>query len=124
MDTATRTHFTAWLTNDPSCLDQPFMDLTIWQDTITGYRKGDLIGDVDLATGTDTLGYEEIPVWEMDPDKPDPTFYAVTKVPARDGDIADAQQEAKELLETAGWRIVGDWDVTPNAYTVTVERDA
>jgi hypothetical protein len=95
-------HFTAWLVNIPSCLDQDFMDLTVLED--------ELIGDPDDGN------------WATDSSK-EPAFYAITTVDALDGDVEDAQREAKELLTAAGWSIVGDWDVTDNAYVVTVERD-
>lgn len=100
----TTRHFTAWLVNVPSCLDQPFMDLTVLEDELIG---GDAEDDAEWATD----GSKE------------PAFYAITTVNALDGDDEDGQREAKELLTDAGWSIVGDWDVTDNAYVITVERD-
>jgi hypothetical protein len=100
---APRTHFTAWLVNDASCLDQGCMDISILEDLLLT-NDGDDDGD-----------------WATDAGKP-AAFYAVTTVDAKDGDIDDAITEARHLMENAGWRIVGDWDATPNAYTVTVER--
>lgn len=101
----TATHFTAWLTDDPSCLDQPNVDLNIWQDMLTT-GDGDQDGD-----------------WACDPGQG--TFFnAITSVNAEDGDVDDAMAEAKNLMEAAGWRIVGDWQPAGNAYTVTVERAA
>lgn len=92
----TAAHYTAWITTDRSALDGDCMDLEVVQD--------ELLGD-------------------------DPTdesarfrFYAVTSVDARDGDIDDAIREAEELLRDAGWRVVGEWNATPGAYTATVAR--
>lgn len=122
MTTSTRTHFTAWLVNDTSCLDQGCMDITVLEDCITGYREGEVVGDIDLATGRGDLHREEIPVWSTDTTKPQ-AFYAVTAVDARDGDVKTAMDEAADLMSAAGWRIVGDWDAVDNAYIVTVARD-
>lgn len=101
--TGTPTHFTAWLVNDPSALDQPFMDITILEDQLIG---GD--SDDDGSWGTDSS-------------KPT-AFYAVTKVDARDGDAEDGCDEAETLMSAAGWRTVGNWDAVDNAYIVTVEH--
>jgi hypothetical protein len=104
MTTSTRTHFTAWLVNDTSCLDQGCMDISIWEDELIG---GDPDNDRD---------------WACDAGKPR-AFYAVTTVDARDGDVKAAMDEAEELMGAAGWRTVGKWDATSNAYIVTVARD-
>jgi hypothetical protein len=101
----TANHFTAWLVNDPSCLETDACDIIILQDEAVSY-------DVD-AEGNET------PNWASNGPQ---VFYAVTTVSARDGDIADAIREADDLMEAAGWRIVGDWDAVDNAYIVTVER--
>jgi hypothetical protein len=98
----TATHFTAWLVNDTSCLDQPCMDVTVLED--------DLIGEDPEDRGA----------WSSNGNT---HFYAVTTVDARDGDDADGVTQAEELLRAAGWRTVGQWDVTTSAYVVTVERD-
>jgi hypothetical protein len=98
-------HFTAWLVNDASALDQDCMDLTILEDELRGEDPTD--------DGN----------WSTDTSKPT-AFYAVTTVSAEDGDIDDAITEAVDLMATAGWSIVGKWDTTDNAYIVTVERDA
>lgn len=45
-------------------------------------------------------------------------------VDARDGDINDAIKEAERLMADAGWRTAGKWDAAPNAYFITVEREA
>jgi hypothetical protein len=79
------------------------MDITILQDLL-------LCGDDDDDRN-----------WSTDIGKPQ-AFYAVTTVDAKDGDIDDAIVEARHLMESAGWRIAGDWDATDNAYIVTVER--
>lgn len=102
--TVTRTHFTAWLVNAASYLDQPCMDVAILQDQLIGGNPDD---DGDWATDTT---------------QPQ-AFYAVTTVDARDGDAKDGCDEAEDLMRQAGWRTVGAWDAVDNAYTVTVERD-
>ncbi|GAX57262.1 hypothetical protein [Streptomyces olivochromogenes] len=99
------THFTAWLVNDTSALDQPCMDVTVIEDQAISYKQ-------------DEEG-NETPVWASQGDQ---KFYAVTTVDARDGDIDDAQTETEALLAASGWKTVGDWDVTDNAYIVTVEK--
>jgi hypothetical protein len=96
-------HFTAWLVNDTSCLDQPNMDITILEDA--------LIGDP-----------EDDGAWTTDSSKPI-AFHAITDTDARDGDIAEGIRQAEHLLANAGWSTVGSWDATDNAYTITVERD-
>ncbi|MFD8385215.1 hypothetical protein ACFV2X_42985 [Streptomyces sp. NPDC059679] len=98
------THYTAWLVNDPSCLDQGCMDVTVLQDK--------LIGE-DPSKGGD---------WSTDSSKPR-AFYAVTTVDAREGSVEDAMSEAEELMVRAGWQTVGSWDAVANAYIVTVARD-
>jgi hypothetical protein len=100
----TVTHFTAWLVNDASCLDQPCMDVTVLEDELLGEDPADHAA------------------WTTDSSKPI-AFHAVTTVDARDGDDADGVTQAEELLRAAGWRTVGQWDVTTSAYVVTVERD-
>lgn len=99
----TATHFTAWLVNDPSCLDQGCCDVTILEDQLIG---ADPHNDAD---------------WSTDTSKPE-AFYAVTTVDAKDGDSNEAIREAEELMSAAGWRVLGDWNAAPNAYIVTVER--
>jgi hypothetical protein len=99
----TTTHFTAWLVNDTSCLDQDCMDITVLEDWLIG---GDAEDDGN---------------WSTDSGKA-PAFYAVTSVNAKDGDIDDAITEADDLMTAAGWRVVGEWDAVDNAYIVTVER--
>jgi len=101
-------HFTAWLVNDASALDQPCMDVTILEDQVIGY--------------TEVYG-EQQPSWSTDTSKPT-AFYAVTKVDACDGDAEDGCDEAEDLMRDAGWRVVGNWEAVDNAYVVTVERDA
>jgi hypothetical protein len=106
MTTTTATHFTAWLVNDPSCLTGDTCDITVLRDEPVTYR-----------TGSDG---QETPVWGS---TGDPLLHADTTVDARDGDIAEAQREAEELLAASGWRVAGGWEATDNAYIVTVERE-
>lgn len=101
----TATHFTAWLVNAPSCLDTEFMDVAVIEDEAISYKVDD-----DGA---------ETPVWASQGDR---VLNAVTTVSAKGGDIDVAKDQAEDLLKAAGWQTVGDWDVTDNAYIVTVER--
>lgn len=97
-------HFTAWLVNAPSALDQPCMDVTILEDELLG---GDPEDDGN---------------WSTDSSKPT-AFHDVTAIDARSGEVEDAIGEAENLMEQAGWRTVGTWDSVDNAYIVTVELD-
>lgn len=119
----TAQHFTAWLVNDTSCLDQGCMDVSVLEDRVISYRTQEKSSEYDPVTGGVTVEEEEIPQWTTDSSKP-PAFYAVTTVDAKSGDVADGQAEAVELMRAAGWATVGGWDVLPNAYVVTVERAA
>lgn len=102
---ATAAHHTAWLVNIPSCLDQPMMDVTVLAD--------EPVYDVNSD------GEEYIHGWTS---TGDPVFTAITNVPAEDGEIADGLADAKRLLRDGGWNTVGEWDVTDNAYVITVEH--
>lgn len=104
--TANLTHFTAWLVNDPSCLDQDCMDVTVLEDELISEGPNGEIREADWASNGPQV------------------FYAVTTVNAREGDAQDGTDEAKDLLSEAGWTVTGKWAPTDNAYTVTVERDA
>lgn len=97
-------HFTAWLVNDPSALDQPCMDVAILEDQLIG------------------MDPEDESAWATDSSKPT-AFYAVTTVDARHGDAEDGCDQAEDLMRAAGWKTVGQWDTVDNAYIVTVERD-
>jgi hypothetical protein len=99
----TTTHFTAWLVNDTSCLDQPCMDITVLEDELLGEDPADHAA------------------WTTDSSKPI-AFHALTTVDARDGDIDRGIAEAEAAMDAAGWRIVGAWDAVDNAYIVPVER--
>jgi hypothetical protein len=98
-------HFTAWLVNDPSALNQDNCDVTVLADVLIGYDKND--------------SGEETPCWASNGAE---VFHAVTDTSARDGDIEDALSRAEELLAEAGWDTVGKWEAVDNAYLVTVER--
>lgn len=97
-------HYTAWLTTDPTCLIGDLIDVTVLADTIVTY-------DVD-ADG------DETPVWES---TGGPLCQATTSVPAKDGDVGLAMCEARELLDEAGWRVIGDWSAVNSGYVATVE---
>jgi hypothetical protein len=97
----TAAHFTAWLVNDTTCLDQPNMDITVLEDELISADPQDQRA------------------WAS---KGDPIFHAVTTVDAAHGNIDDAIREAENLLAAAGWRTTGDWEAADTAYTVTIER--
>lgn len=99
----TATHFTAWLVNDTSCLDQACMDITILEDQLIG-------GDPDRDDN-----------WSTDSSKPQ-AFHAVTTVDAEDGDFEQAEEEARDLMEAAGWRITGSWQSVDVGAIATVEK--
>lgn len=103
----TTTHFTAWLAVESSVLTNDNCDVTILQDEVISYRTDD--------DGT------EIPEWTTAAGVPQ-AFYAETHA-TTDDDHSDAQNQARDLMEEAGWRIVGDWEATDSGYIVTVERD-
>lgn len=96
-------HFTAWLATDRAVLLGDHADVTILQDEAISYR-------------TDDEG-NEIPAWTTAPGVPQ-AFYAETTATDHD----DAQDQARELMEAAGWRIVGGWKPIDTGYVVTVER--
>lgn len=102
----TVTHFTAWLAVDRSVLTGEHCDVTILQDEVIAYR-------------TDDDG-NEIPEWTTAPGVPQ-AFYAETTA-TTDDDHAAAMDQARDLIEQADWRIVGDWDSIDTGYIVTVER--
>lgn len=91
-------HFTAWLTTDPTCLDQACADIVVLRD--------ELRGEADDPNA-----------WASTSDE---RFSAATTVDAKDGDDEDAIREAAELLEAAGWKLDGGWEAVTTGYTVTV----
>ncbi|HEU4673175.1 MAG TPA: hypothetical protein VFS32_09775 [Candidatus Limnocylindrales bacterium] len=84
--------FVAWLTTDPTCLDQDNADVVVLRD------------EKDVAPG----------------EANEPLFSAVTSVDAADGDHGDAIREAESLLADAGWRVTGDWEPVPTGYIAAV----
>jgi prevent-host-death family protein len=96
-------HFTAWLTTDPTCMeqDQTCADVLVLADELDGEDPG----NPDHWTSTT-----------------DEHFKAMTTVDAVDGDHADAKREANELLEDAGWKLDGQWEGVDSGYVVTVVR--
>ena len=96
----TMEHFTAWLTTDPTCLDQGCADVVVLRD--------ELRGEPDDPNAWSSTG--------------DPLFSAATTVDAKDGDMEDAMREAVDLLETAGWKLDGNWEAVSTGATVTVTR--
>ncbi|TVL89794.1 hypothetical protein [Streptomyces sp. SAJ15] len=105
----TMTHFTAWLTTDRTCLEDDQCDVTVLADKIAGYEF-------------DSNGFEtNTPVWTS---VGDPLWYAKTSHTADEDDDQSALEEAEELLEKAGWRLVGGWEAVTTGCTATVERVA
>lgn len=113
-------HFTAWLVNDPSCLDQPFVDVAVIEDVAISYREVVVSEEYDPEKGQVIREIEEVPEWASQGKE---MFRAVTTVEAHKADVDKARAEAEELLSQAGWRIVGEWQTAPSAYTVTTEKD-
>lgn len=97
---STPEHFTAWLTTDPTALDQACADVVVLRD--------ELSGEADDHSAWFSTG--------------DPLFKGATTVDAREGDAKDATHEAEKLLEEAGWEINGNWEATDTGYIVTVTR--
>ena len=93
-------HFTAWLTTDPTCLDQACADVVVLADELRGEPDD---RDAWFSTG-------------------DPLFTATTTVDAKDGDQGDAIREAVDLLDAEGWRVDGKWEAVTTGATVTVTR--
>lgn len=94
------THFTAWITTDPSSLAGDNADVTVLADKVSGWTKG----TIDWASEGEQV------------------FAAVTGVDARDGDDGDSIREGEDLLEAAGWHLVGTWEAVGTGYIATVER--
>lgn len=94
----TATHFTAWLTVDPTMVLNANCDVLILEDEWTG-------SDWTTKPGTDEQ------------------FKAQTSVPAViRGDHDAAQFEAENLMGAAGWETVGDWEQVDSGYVVTVQH--
>lgn len=99
-------HFTAWLTTDRSCLGASGkVDVTVLRDEFAGYETDSTGRETDTVLWTSTG---------------DALFNAETSVDAKDGDAADAEREAVDLLRKAGWEIDGKWEAVDTGCTVTV----
>lgn len=96
----TMEHFTAWLTTDPGALDQGCADVVVLRDELRGEP-------------------DDPNAWASTSDE---QFKAATTVDAKDGDHENAQREAEEQLEAAGWEMDGKWEATDTGYIVTVTR--
>jgi len=97
----TNEHFTAWLCNIPSMLDQPNMDINVLEDELIGDPEE---GEVAWAC----IGGES-------------AFYAVTDMPADDYE-GNPLPEAERILTEAGWARAGEWSSVDTGYTLTVTR--
>lgn len=100
--TGTRTHFTAWYTSDRSALDSRFTDVAVLEDRLSS--------DEDQGDAAWSCAGGE------------PLFHAVTAVTVDDPDGDHGLEAAAELLEEAGWRLVGGWLAVTTGACVTVER--
>jgi hypothetical protein len=92
-------HYTAWLTTDPSYLEDGLTDVAVVKDELTGDGQW-------TSTGN-------------------PLVYLKTTVDVSDYDVhSRSQDEAETLLINAGWRAADGWLWRPVAtgYLVTVER--
>ncbi|WP_432091467.1 hypothetical protein [Streptomyces sp. NRRL F-5630] len=114
-------HYTAWMTNDFSYLEGDDMDVSVLEDEAVSYREEILSEDWDPVTGEVVREVRETPVWASAGG--DPVFHERTGVDAREGDAEEGIKVAEELLDAAGWRIVGKWEATASSYIVTVEYD-
>ncbi len=88
------TNFYAWITTDTTCLDQGCADVVVLRD------------ENDVQPGETN----------------EPLFTATTTVNAKDGDHEDAIREAVDLLESAGWKMNGDWEPITTGYLAGVAR--
>lgn len=95
----TYTHFTAWITNDPSFLAGDYIDVIVLADKEGGERNGR-------------------PVWVS---VGDPLFHADTTVRPDGSADKEAEEQAKALLEQAGWQVTGDFEGVTTGYIATVE---
>ncbi|WP_405775906.1 hypothetical protein [Streptomyces sp. NBC_01538] len=101
---SSRPHFSAWMTYGTGHLSQPHMDVSVWQDKLTGEHPGD-----ERA-------------WSPDYDTP-AAFSERTTIAAEGGDIEGGKREAERLLNDAGWRVIGEWrDADDMALIVSVAR--
>ena len=100
-------HFTAWLVDDRSCLDQDNCDVTVLADDITTFIDYDHDGTEIEKPEYSSTG--------------DPVFYGITGVDARNGDINEAIREAEQMLDDAGWQTSGTWEAVGTSYVVEVE---
>lgn len=73
------------------------------------------------ATATDACDVVVLKDDSTDPEDWE-QFHAITTVDARTGDHDDAIKQARDLLEDAGWHMVGKWNAVPTGYVITVER--
>jgi DNA-binding transcriptional regulator YiaG len=97
----TARYFTAWLSTDPSVLDDNHCDVVILEDELLG-------DDPDDLRARSSFG--------------DPHLRVV--LDARHDDDTDeaAIEQAEQALDAAGWRLIGDWEAVDTGCTVPVER--
>lgn len=97
--TNTTKHYTAWLTNVRSALDQPNMDITILED--------EAIGDPENGDGTWACAGGEA------------VYYTVTDM-AADDYWGDCTAVATNILRHAGWDTTDEWTSNDTGYAVSV----
>lgn len=100
-------HFTVWVTTDPSCLEGPYTDVTVIEDEIFGYRLDDN-GDPDHTR----------PLWESSGEW---VFNAPTTI-RYNADHDVMLKHALEVLDTNGWIRDTPWQAVNSGYVATVIR--
>ena len=101
-------HYTAFVTTDPTCLDGEYCDVVILTDEVMGWHNST---DGDGKTTSK-------PIWESS----GPQMYSAPTTVRTDEDHDDAIKDAVGILATAGWHIVGQWEAIATGYCATVER--
>ncbi len=97
------THFTAWLTFDPTCLDGDTADVSVLADEAAGERTDEHGNTVTEWTSTG-----------------DPLFHADTGI-HHTGDRQKIADRAQELLAAEGWDVAADkWADVPTGLVIEV----
>lgn len=86
------TTYTAWITNDRSCLDSDLCDVVVLANDHHGASTGD-------------------PLWS-----------AATTIAHDADDNDELVRQSKELLADAGWQTEGELESVPTGYIVNVHK--
>ena len=100
-------HYTAFVTTDPTCVDGDYCDLIILTDEILGYRSNENGEDFDQ------------PIWESS----GPQVYSAVTAVRLDEDHDNAIKDATSILNRAGWAVTGPWEAVATGYCATVARE-